>query len=191
MKRIFDMIVIIAVIAAVAGITRAVFADTVTGTMIVNPNITHTSTGASALKETVTELFTWRYSTNANDQITKIYVQTNMLNGSSNIVYDLSGSLSDSFGQPVSFTKVRVLAVLTTNSNYGAIGVGGAASNQWATWLGDTNDIVSVLPGSLLFIASPTTNGYAVSNAVSDLLSITNFTASNAYYSIIIGGEGI
>lgn len=116
---------------------------------------------------------------------------------SSTTSLDLAGSLTDLFGNTITFAKVRVIYVQNASSNSGThIKVGGAASNALANWITSADTLANDTPavrvrsgGSFMLVANDAT-AYAVTAGTGDVLAITNEDASNAAtVNVFICGE--
>lgn len=165
-------------------------ADDITARLDINPNLVHKSSGASSLRESIDSVQQWTMNTNAESQVTELWVQSVTLTGAQVIVYDLYGGLTNSFGVPFNFDLVKFIMVKTGESNDNFVGIGGAISNQWAPWSSAATSIQKINPNTGWYIFSETTNGYAVSNLTSDLLSVTNYDGTTTQtFDIIIGGK--
>lgn len=101
---------------------------------------------------------------------------------------DLSGSLTDSFGDTVTLSKVKMLMIenKATTSGHNLV-VGGAASNGFATIFGDSSDEIIIPPGGILLLTSPV-DGFTVTGGTGDLLKIDS-GANNITYNIAIIGN--
>jgi hypothetical protein len=101
---------------------------------------------------------------------------------------DLAGSLTDAFGQVITFTKIKAIAIVAAAANTDAIVVGGG-SNAFSTIFGDASDELIVRPGGMFILVAPDAAGYAVTPATGDLLAITNSAAAIAadYEIVLIG----
>ena len=85
---------------------------------------------------------------------------------------DLSGSLTNAFGEVVEFTNVKTLFAANDNDITGeTLAVGGAAANQFDSWVGNPTDKVVVGPSGVMILHSPI-DGYDVTAAVADKLKI-------------------
>lgn len=167
----------------------AAIADTITGNLLVNPNLAHIGSGATTLRETIDTIQSWTFTTNGAAQIKEFVVHSGTLAGGKSTNYDLTAQ-TDSFGQSVVFKRLKFLSITTSTTNMTFIGLGGANSNAFTNWVGDTSDIIKIPPGSGSHFFTATTNGYVVSNLVSDLLCVTNCHAtSNANYTLMLGGN--
>jgi len=103
---------------------------------------------------------------------------------------DLAGSLTDGYGNTITFTKIKGIFVKNSANSGNAIEIGGATGNQFINWVGDGTDQVVVDEGGMFLLYSPIAAGYAVTAGTGDLLRITNTaTSANATYDIILIGE--
>ena len=103
---------------------------------------------------------------------------------------DLAGVLKDAFGQTLTFTVLKVIAVSASSSNTQPILIG-AGGHPVAGLFGDTaSDIIKVRPGGTITIVAPDATGYPVTaNSADDLMIKAGATAS-VTYSIMVLGEG-
>lgn len=127
--------------------------------------------------------------TGAN-QANEMFTDQRTIAASSNEELDLAGSLTNAFGDTITFTSVKAIIVKAAAGNTNDVQVGGAASNGFASFLGDASDIVVLKPGSVFCITNPNATGYAVTASTGDLLKIANSSSgSTVTYDIIIIGE--
>ena len=118
-----------------------------------------------------------------------LYSATRTLAASASEDLDLSGALVDTLGNTCVFADVRMICVVASSANTNNVLVGGAASNQFINWVGNSSDIVVVKPGGMLFLYTPTDPGYAVTAGSGDLLKIANSGAGTGVtFDIYIGG---
>jgi len=102
---------------------------------------------------------------------------------------DLAGSLTDPLGATLTCATVKGLLVAASPSNTNTVVVGGAASNTWATWVGDATDKVIVRPGGVLVLFASDATGYAVTASTGDILEIANGGGGTSVtYDIVIVG---
>ncbi len=119
------------------------------------------------------------------DQAKQGFLDTRTLTASANESLDLSGTLTDSFGAVISFTKLKVLLIQADRGNANDVLVGGAASNGFISLFGDATDIIKVKPGGMVLLIAPDANGYGVSAGTADLLKIANSAGgSSVIYTI-------
>lgn len=122
-------------------------------------------------------------------QIKKIFNAHSTLAASSAEDFDLAGGIVNAMGDLLTFTKVRVLIVRAHPANVNNLIVGGASSNQFASWLGGASHTVTVRPGGLIALVAPDVTGYAVAAGTGDILRITNAAGgSSVQYDIILLG---
>lgn len=127
----------------------------------------------------------------AAGQADRIYSDTNTLAASANVDIDLAGTLTDPYGQTITFAKVKGLIVAAAAGNTNNVIVGGAAATQFASWVGAATHTVTVRPGGVLalFTGSADANGYTVAAGTTDFLRIANSggTTSVTYDIWVIG----
>jgi len=167
----------------------AVAATTFSGRLVVMPNWTHAKTaGASTLTETFTALMDWTLTTgtNANQMATIVVDSATLTNGEDRVV-DLMAA-ENAFGDVVSFTTVRFIALDAAAANLAALELGGAVSNAFTSWCGSTGDVVCVRPGGLALFAAPDAAGYAV-DGTNGLLRVRNAGTNTVSYQLYIGGN--
>ena len=100
---------------------------------------------------------------------------------------DLAGSLTDAFGDTVTFVKVKGILIHNKSTTATEIlAVGGAASNQLINWVANNSDIVNIGPDGVLLLWSPV-DGYAVTASTGDLLKIDSGSDTITYDIVIIG----
>ena len=103
---------------------------------------------------------------------------------------DLAASLSDSFGNTLTFVKVKGIFIKNTSTTAGDIlSVGGAAANQFINWVGNSSDIINIGPDGVLFLWDPSLAAYAVTAGTGDLLKIDAGGNTITYEIIIIGTD--
>ena len=102
---------------------------------------------------------------------------------------DLSGSLTDPFGDTVTFAEVHLLFV-RNNSTANILSVGGDAAAV-STIFGNANDIVKVRPGGWVCLAcgSSDATGYAVTNTTADVLQFAISAGTNETCDVIVAGR--
>lgn len=126
--------------------------------------------------------------TGAN-QANRFYAATRTLAASASEELDLAGVLEDIFGEVLTLTKVKGIAVQADGGNTNLVLVGGAASNAWAAMFGDATDVLKVAPGGFFMLTAPDANGLAVTANTGDKLKIANSAGgSSITYTIAIAG---
>lgn len=123
------------------------------------------------------------------DQANNVFSDKRQIAASANDDIDLAGSLTNAVGSSFSFTKIKGIFVKADSANTNNIHVGGAASNEFNTWVGATGDIVVVRPGGLFALVSPDATAYAVTAGTGDILRLTNSAGGTVVnYDIVIVG---
>ena len=126
--------------------------------------------------------------TGAN-QAKEIFTDTRTLAASANESLDLSGGLTDVFGNSILFTKIKGLIIVADAANTNDVIVGGAASNGFISWVGGATHTATVKPGGMMAFVAPDANGYAVMAGTADLLKIANSGAGTGVnYTIVVVG---
>lgn len=127
----------------------------------------------------------------AAGQANRIFHDTRTLAASANEDLDLAAVLTDAFGASLTFARIKGLIVAASAANSNNVIVGGAASNQFASWLGAGTHTLTVRPGGVLCLMTGAADatGYAVTAGTGDLLRIANSGAgSTVTYDVILVG---
>ena len=189
-------IVLGGILAVVVSATWA--ADNITGFIRIDPNITHSGTGTgSTLSETFNNVFRWAgtgaIGTNGSAAgMNKLVILTATISGGATQTWDLAGGVTNSFGQVLTFARVKMLVGTTSNSMTTAaqsILVQPAPANGWGSWLSTTQAAQRIYSGGGWAIMAPCTNAYAVTAGTGDLLDVINESTNAAQYWLYIGGE--
>ena len=181
-------------ILAVLALAVSASAQNFSGTLAVSPAWKATQTNGAALS--TIELGTilsqaHTYGTNAF-QMNAIALRSGTLTNGQTLDVSLA-AMTNGFG-PVAFARVNFLAVRSPTNNAmvgtnmvgtNALVVGNAASDQFAAWLGGTNQAVAIRPGGLLLLTAPI-SGYAATNKI---LRLANVGDTNAVaFDLYVGG---
>jgi len=164
--------------------------DTLTGTLKVNIATTVGKTadfGNATQSVNSTKTITLSFGTVAN-QANQMFADSRTLAGSASESLDLSGSLTNAFGETIALTRIVALYIENTSTT-DSIEVGGAASNAVASIFGATADTIKIRPGGFLLLGGADVTGYAVVAATADLLKVANLGAGSTTYKIIIFGS--
>lgn len=97
---------------------------------------------------------------------------------------DLSGSLTDAFGQTIAAVHVKAIEVHADPTNTTSLTVGGAASNTFKGPFGDVTDTIVLAPGDRFVAASSV--GWPVVASTGDILKVANAAGASALYRIKI-----
>lgn len=128
--------------------------------------------------------------TGAN-QADQIFSDTRTLAASASETLDLTGTLMDALGATVAMARVKGIIIRAADGNTNDLLVGGAASNGFASWVGDPTDKVKVKPGGILALFAPGATAYPVTAGTGDLLQVGNSGAGTSvtYDVVIIGAS--
>lgn len=121
-------------------------------------------------------------------QASKAWSDKRTLAGAAVDSLDLAGVLTDAFGQAITFTKIKAIAIVAAVANTDTVVIGGG-SNAFSTIFGDATDKLVLRPGGMFLLVAPDAAGYAVTASTGDLLAVTNTAASAAadYEIVLIG----
>jgi hypothetical protein len=106
------------------------------------------------------------------------------LAASSNESLDLSGALTDAFGQTISAVKVKAIEIENPEGSLSTLTVGAAASNAFNGPFSGPTFTIDLKPGDKAVFLSRT--GWTVTPATGDLLKIANGAGGSVNYSIKI-----
>ena len=122
-------------------------------------------------------------------QADRIFHDNRTLTASATEDLDLAGVLVDAFGATLTFARIKALIVAADAGNTNNVIVGGAATNQFLTWVGAATHTVTVRPGGVLLLAASDATAYVVTAATGDLLRIANSAGGTSVsYSIVLVG---
>lgn len=159
---------------------------------------TNSNTGIATDSETNSS-FQWsKTMTNGtgSGSSNKLVAKQYTISASANEDLDLAGSLTDFYGNTVTFTKVKVIFIehsTTTTATTIAVGV---TANPFINWIKSAGTITTDLPrvvvrnGGVFMLGCTDGTGYAVSAGTGDILRITNEDGTNsATVNVCIIGE--
>lgn len=161
------------------------FAITVQGT--INNTLTFPNQSVSA---PLSQAFSFNLTsgTGAN-QADRIWAAETTLAASGSTSIDLAGVLVDAIGTSLTFVRIKGLYVRALSTNTNNVLVGGAGSNQWATWLSAATTNIIVRPGGIFALFAPDATAYTVTAGTGDILQIANSGAGTSVtYDIAIIG---
>lgn len=183
-------------LTAMIGIMAQAQTTTFTGELQVSSNWRNTKVDGSTIRETFSDLLNYENlgvagtnSANRGD-MTKIVVRKGTLTNNVSVTYNL-GSMVNSFGDTVAFTKVKFIGLLIggiseTNTVYQ---LGGAASDQFSAPFGSATDYIKVSNEGFAMLLSPTYNGYTVGTGTNLMVkNISTGVSTNSTYTLWIGG---
>jgi len=123
------------------------------------------------------------------DQNDIVWHDVRTLSASSSEDLDMAGTLTDAFGNTVTFSKIKGIVLNNQTTTAGCILEAGGGSNDFNAWLGATGDKIKVGPNGLVVSWNPSLAGYSVTADTADILKITNTDSSNSItYQIVIVG---
>lgn len=103
---------------------------------------------------------------------------------------DLSGGLTNAFGDTVTLTAVKAIYV-KNNSTTNHLLFGGAAANPWIGWTTVAASKIEIQPGGVLYMEAQDADGMAVVAATGDLLRFEHAAddATDIVYDLAILGK--
>ena len=124
------------------------------------------------------------------DLATHVFFDERTVAASATDNIDLAGSLKDTFGNTITFTKIKGLYVWNKSTTVGdIITLGGHATAAFINWVSDATDKVRVGPGGMIMLWLPSAAAYAVTATTGDLLSIIEVgTVNPVTYQIALVG---
>lgn len=116
-----------------------------------------------------------------------IYRTQATVNDAANTDIDLAGSLSDAFGNTLTFSLIKGIWISNKNTTAAEnLDVGGG-SNTFDSWLGATGDVITVGPGGVFCLWNPSLAGYAVTATTGDILRLTGEGGNITYDLVLVG----
>ena len=124
----------------------------------------------------------------AASQADLLFSDTRTLSASGTEDLDLSGSLSDAFGNTLAFVKVKSILIVASSDNTNDVQVEPAAANGFLGPFAAVGDQLDIPPGGSIMLNAPV-NGWTVTAGSGDLLTITNSAGTTSVeYDIVIVG---
>lgn len=122
------------------------------------------------------------------NQADRVFHDTRTIAASGNEDLDLAGSLTDVYGQTITFARIKGVIIIASSGNTNNVNVSRPASNGVPLFLA-ASDGLAVKPGGFFAWGSPDASGVAVTAGTGDLLNIANSggTTGVTYDVIIIG----
>lgn len=154
----------------------------------VNASLTKTADFESAASA-IAHAFAITFSDGtAAGQADRIFKDTRTLAASATEDLDLSGSLTNIYGETVAFADVRAILVTADSGNTNNVNVTRPASNGLPVFLA-AGDGVAVRPGGAWLYVAADATAIPVTAGTGDLLTLTNSAGSTSVtYSITIIG---
>lgn len=122
-------------------------------------------------------------------QADRVFSETRTIAASGNFDYDLTGTLTDVYGQTLAMARVKAIIIIASAANVNDVVLGGAAANQFAGPFGAVAHTIKVRPGGWLVLATPDATGWPIVAGTGDLLRVANGGAgSGVTYDIVLLG---
>ena len=115
-----------------------------------------------------------------------IYVDDFSIPASSTLALDLSGSLEDAHGNPLVFTAIKEILIVTAAGNVNNVVVGNGGANSFLGPLGAIAHTVTLLPNNRLNVSNYSAAGWPVVAATGDILQLANSGAGSAVTGTIV-----
>ena len=112
----------------------------------------------------------------------KFYADEITIAGGATSNLDLAASLTDIFGNSISFSKIRLLyvEVVASESSTGeSVSLGGHATAACASFFGSNSDTIKVKNGGCFQLTCKDASAYAVTATTADIIKIVNNDNSN------------
>lgn len=121
------------------------------------------------------------------DQADRLWTKRRTVNASTTDSIDVSGSLTDSFGNAVTFAKVKAIQLINRSAAQ-TLTLQRPAANG-VPFLTAAGDAIPVPPGGSITLVGPTAAGLAsVTAGTGDLIDVVNPAGASADYDITIIG---
>lgn len=135
-----------------------------------------------------TYTFEWDDGTGA-DQANQVFTDERTLGASASEDLDLAASLTNAFGQTLTFTIVKAIVVAAAAGNTNNVLVSCPAANGFVTPFLAASDGLTIRPGGLALLVARDATGYAVTAGTGDLFHFANSAGSTGVtYEIFIIG---
>ena len=160
------------------------------GTLKVNAQFDQTKTadGQSASNHLAHQIALTFTDGTAAGSADRIWQDTRTLSASATEDLDLSGSLTDIYGDAVVFADVRAIIVTASSANTNNVNWTRPASNGLPIHLA-AGDGLPVRPGGVAVWACPDATGAAVAAGTGDLITFTNSAGSTSVtYTVTVVG---
>ncbi len=117
-----------------------------------------------------------------------LFSDTRTLTASSNEDLDLAAGQDDAFGQPITFVKVKAIAIYAHTTNTNSVVVKPAASNGFTGPFGGASHSQTIPPGGWYYVTAPVA-GWTVTADTGDLLNVANSAGgTSVIYDVMIVG---
>lgn len=131
--------------------------------------------------------FTFADGTGAN-QANQIFTDERTISASGDEDLDLAASLSDAFGNTITFTKIKAILIKADADNTNNVEVTRESTNGVPLFMA-AGDGIALTPGASFSAVFPDADGVAVTASTGDLLNIANSSSGTSVtYTIVIIG---
>jgi hypothetical protein len=144
-------------------------------------------TGSAPLE--ITKSYTWTNGTTV-DKADRVFSDTRTVSASGTDALDLAGSLTDIYGNTLTFVELKALYVYASTGNTNNVRVNRPSSNGVPLFLA-ASDGIDVPPGGTFFWACPADGKVTVTAGTGDLLNFDNSSSGTSvtYDVVIIGAS--
>lgn len=164
-------------------------AATLAGNIKVSADFTYSNAlDLTTTKDVISQAFSNVFTSGTgDDQVDLIWHDQRTVSASSTDSLDLAGSLSDAFGNTLTFVELKGIIIRAASGNTNNVVVGGNA-NPVVGWVSDATDEIVIKPGGLFCLTAPGT-GHTVTASTGDILDVANSGAgASVTYDIILIG---
>lgn len=129
------------------------------------------------------------------DMADLLYCDRRTLSATTSETLDLSGGLTDSYGNTLLFRRIKLIYIKNRSSTAGyRLLVGGNSSTPWTGWTSVAGSKAYVGPGGFLCLYDPSLAAMATTGATTstdDLLKVENPNGGSVDYDIVIMGASV
>ncbi len=142
---------------------------------------------------TITDTVGYSLSESGSDLGDHVYHESYSIANAAEQVVDLAGTLTDKWGNTITFTKVNLIMIssdvaLTIGGGTGGAGAADAFAAAATTLFAADDDMVNIVAGGWFIIAAPGAAGYVPVAGTADVLCISNDSGGTAEVDVIIMG---
>lgn len=164
-------------------------AATLSGNIKVSADFTYSNPlDLTTTKDVISQAFSNVFTNGTGDDaVDLIWHDQRTVTASSTDSLDLAGSLTDAFGNTLTFVEIKGIIIRAASGNTNDVQIGGNA-NPLVGWVADGSDIVVVKPGGIFCLTAPGT-GHTVTASTGDVLDVANSAGGTSVtYDIIVIG---
>lgn len=120
----------------------------------------------------------------------KVWSDTRIVTTGATDSLDLAGTLTNGFGEVVTFAKLRAILIVAAAANTTTLQIARPAANGILLFAAVSDALATLSAGGFFCWADPAA-GFAVTAATADLLSIINSAGASATYTVILVGTSV